>query len=70
MASSPDRLPFLAYAKKQNFIVKSGIMLGLGETEKELAALFKDLKNSGCDILTIGQYFAARQRQRCCRKRI
>jgi lipoic acid synthetase len=46
----------LEYAKKKGFITKTGIMLGLGETEKELFDLFKDLKNINCDILTIGQY--------------
>jgi lipoic acid synthetase len=31
-------------------------MLGLGETEAELIEAFKDLRNSGVDILTLGQY--------------
>ena len=35
---------------------KSGIMLGLGETEQEVIATLQDLNNAGCDILTIGQY--------------
>ncbi len=35
---------------------KSGVMLGLGETEEEVIASMKDLRNVGCDILTIGQY--------------
>ena len=35
---------------------KSGIMVGLGETLEQLAQTMKDLKNSGCNILTIGQY--------------
>ncbi len=35
---------------------KSGIMLGLGETEKELFEAFDDLRNSKVDILTLGQY--------------
>ncbi|WP_413854314.1 lipoyl synthase [Candidatus Ruminimicrobium bovinum] len=49
-------LNVLAYAKEKGFIIKTGIMLGLGETEKELLEVFKDLKNINCDILTIGQY--------------
>ena len=35
---------------------KSGLMLGLGETENELRQAFKDLREVGCDILTLGQY--------------
>ncbi len=36
--------------------VKSGIMVGLGETREELAQTMRDLFEHGCDILTIGQY--------------
>lgn len=36
--------------------VKSGIMVGLGETMEELAQTMKDLYNNCCDIITIGQY--------------
>jgi lipoic acid synthetase len=35
---------------------KSGLMLGLGETEEELFTAFVDLRDAGCDILTLGQY--------------
>ena len=35
---------------------KSGIMLGLGETEKEVIETLHDLKNAKVDIVTIGQY--------------
>jgi len=49
-------LSVLEYAKKKGFIIKTGIMLGLGEKESQLLNLFKDLKNINCDILTIGQY--------------
>ncbi len=35
---------------------KSGIMLGLGESEDEVIQVMHDLLASGCDILTIGQY--------------
>jgi lipoic acid synthetase len=31
-------------------------MLGLGETEEELLQALRDLRNSNCDILTLGQY--------------
>jgi lipoic acid synthetase len=35
---------------------KTGLMLGLGETEDELLATCKRLADTGCDILTLGQY--------------
>jgi lipoic acid synthetase len=35
---------------------KSGLMVGLGESEEEVVGLLSDLRNSGCDIATIGQY--------------
>ena len=31
-------------------------MIGLGETFEQIEATMKDLKNVGCDVLTIGQY--------------
>ncbi len=37
---------------------KSGIMIGLGETEDELLQLFNDLLNVGCQLISIGQYIA------------
>ncbi|MFI5338311.1 MAG: lipoyl synthase [Candidatus Methylomirabilales bacterium] len=37
-------------------ITKTGIMLGLGETEAEVLALMRDARGVGCDLLTIGQY--------------
>ena len=38
--------------------VKSGFMVGLGETYEEVLSLMRDLKEKGCDIITIGQYLA------------
>ena len=35
---------------------KSGLMLGLGETEAEVFTALTDLRAAGCDILTLGQY--------------
>jgi len=35
---------------------KSGMMLGLGETEEEIMVALEDLRRAGCDILTLGQY--------------
>ncbi len=39
-------------------IVKSGLMLGMGETDAELEEALDDLRNAGCICLTIGQYLA------------
>jgi len=41
---------------------KSGVMLGMGETEAELYMLFDDLLENGCEFLTIGQYLAPSKR--------
>lgn len=35
---------------------KSGVMLGLGETDEEVYEILNDLKNHGCDVVTLGQY--------------
>ena len=37
-------------------VTKSGLMLGLGETKAEVAAVMKDLREADCDLLTLGQY--------------
>lgn len=39
-----------------DMLTKSGLMVGLGETRDELRQAFADLREVGCDILTIGQY--------------
>ncbi len=41
-----------------SILTKSGIMVGLGETRGEMTQTFIDLRDAGCDILTIGQYLA------------
>jgi lipoyl synthase len=49
-------LTVLARAKDAGLTTKSGIILGMGETEPELRAAIADLRNVGVDILTLGQY--------------
>jgi lipoic acid synthetase len=49
-------LALLARAKTRGARTKTGLMVGLGETEDELVAVFSDLRAVGCDILTLGQY--------------
>jgi lipoic acid synthetase len=48
----------LSHARKldPDVLVKSGIMVGLGETFEEVQATMRDLRDWGVDILTIGQY--------------
>ena len=41
---------------------KSGLMLGLGETEEELHQALRDLREARCDILTLGQYLQPSQK--------
>lgn len=50
-------LEVLKYIKdNSDIITKSGLMIGLGETFEDIEETLLDLKNVGCDILTIGQY--------------
>lgn len=52
-------LELLTYARTKatsDLLVKSGLMVGLGETKEEIFETLRDLKNAGCDIVTIGQY--------------
>jgi lipoyl synthase len=37
-------------------VTKSGLMLGLGENFEEVLSTMKDLRNAGCQLITIGQY--------------
>ena len=56
-ASYSRSLSVLDYLKKSGLRrTKSGIMLGLGETDDEVLKSMKDLINVGVDILTLGQY--------------
>lgn len=49
-------LKVLAYIASQGLMAKTGIMLGLGETEEEVMQLMDDALENNCSILTIGQY--------------
>lgn len=48
----------LRQAAEYGLPVKSGLMLGFGETVNEVQKTLKALKDAGCDYLTIGQYLA------------
>lgn len=43
---------------KDNVYTKSGFMVGLGESREEIFKVLNDLKDAGCDMVTIGQYLA------------
>ena len=49
-------LGVLAAAARRGVPVKSGLMVGLGESEEDLLRTFADLRSAGCGLLTIGQY--------------
>ena len=53
-------LDLLAASKKiaPHIFTKSGLMLGLGETESQIKNTLRDLRSAGVDLLTIGQYLA------------
>jgi lipoyl synthase len=46
----------LAHAKRKGAVVKTGLMLGLGEELDEVKPVLEALRALGCDIVTLGQY--------------
>lgn len=48
----------------QTGFVKSGLMVGFGETEEEVHATIRDLHAAGCSIITIGQYLQSDAKKR------
>ena len=57
-------LEMLSYAKRlaPDIPAKSGLMMGLGETQDEVRQVMRDLRTSGVDILTVGQYLRPTQK--------
>ena len=51
-------LALLAHLRERfpALMVKSGFMLGLGETREQIVQLLQDLRRAGCQMVTIGQY--------------
>ena len=64
-ASYDRSLNVLRFAKGKVPLLKSGIMVGLGEEKEEVEEALRDLKEVGCDIITIGQYLQADHRKLC-----
>lgn len=58
LETAKERSNRLVSSGNSDFLVvtKSSIMLGLGETEKEVMIALKDLRQAGVDCVTIGQY--------------
>ena len=48
-------------ARPERLYTKSSVMVGLGETEAELLGTFRDLRQAGVDVLTVGQYLQPSQ---------
>src|SRR5450432_3638156 len=55
-ASYPRSYAILRHAKTRGAIVKTGLMLGLGEELDEIRQVLRELREIGVDILTLGQY--------------
>ena len=53
---SLDCLAYAAAHCAKETVVKSGVMLGLGETEDEIRDCLRDLRDAGVSIVTLGQY--------------
>jgi lipoic acid synthetase len=51
-------ISFLGYAKRldPDMLTKSGLMLGMGETQEEIRQALEDLRKAAVDIVTVGQY--------------
>ncbi len=62
-ATYRQSLEVLAHLKQHpaRVYTKSSVMVGLGESDDELAQTFRDLRNAGVDVLTLGQYLQPSQ---------
>ncbi len=65
-ANYRQSLDVLAFAKRYSpqTLTKSGLMVGLGETHEEVCRVLDDLRQSGTDIATLGQYLQPSRRNR------
>jgi len=61
-------LAVLRWAREAGMLTKSSLMLGLGESEEEILAVARDLRGSGVEIFTMGQYLAPSERNHPVRK--
>jgi len=49
--------------RDERILLKSGLMVGLGERDAEIVEVLRDLRAAGCDIVTIGQYLRPSDRE-------
>ena len=56
VATYDGSLHVLKHIHDSGFVTKSGLMLGLGETEEEVLQTLRDLRDCGVERVTIGQY--------------
>ena len=56
-------LATLRYMAEQGVTTKSGVMLGLGESEEEVLQTLRDLRDAGVKIVTLGQYLRPTEEQ-------
>ena len=61
-ADYQQSLELLRRVKEAGHVSKSGLMVGLGETDEEVHGVLADLAAAGCDIVTIGQYMRPSQK--------
>jgi lipoic acid synthetase len=61
-------LDILRWAHEAGMLTKSSLMLGLGESEEEILAVARDLRDNGVEIFTMGQYLAPSERNHPVRK--
>lgn len=63
-AGYEQTLELLKRVKQQDgtIVTKSGVMVGLGETQEELFEVFKDMREHQIDVLTVGQYLRPDQK--------
>lgn len=55
-ANYEQSLELLRRVHKSGNIAKSGLMVGLGESDGQVQEVIRDLHNAGCSIITVGQY--------------
>ena len=55
-------LDVLTQARNADLVTKSNLILGMGETDEEIAAALVDLHTAGCDLITITQYLRPTKR--------
>ncbi len=61
-ASYDTSMKAIRHIATSGTVAKSGLMLGLGETETEVLRALDDLRDNGCEILTLGQYLQPTRR--------